>query len=294
MVKMIVDRLSIEQLKARLIRRGFSHTYGLDYDETYILTIRMHTLQLFLSIVAFKNLECWHFNIKNAFTESKLKEMIFFQLSPSIKVWPGYILQALYSLYSLKQSARDWYELIKVELIKWGFEYSSAEPCLFINYTTRVILLVYVDHIVATTKSKIQLQCFFKTLVIRFNGKNLREIKKILRARVTCNRKNQILYIDQEQYLIIVLDRFGITAEKHKAKTIPTTDYESLRCANKNDERINISKHYQAIGSLLYAMVFTRPNIIFVLGKLSQFMSDLGKYHGYALKNLLRYVKSTI
>jgi hypothetical protein len=41
-------------------------------------------------------------------------------------------------------------------------------------------------------------------------------------------------------------------------------------------------------------MVFTCPNIGFVLGKLSQFMSDPAKYHDHALKNLLRYIKSTI
>jgi hypothetical protein len=41
-------------------------------------------------------------------------------------------------------------------------------------------------------------------------------------------------------------------------------------------------------------MIFTCPVITFVLGKLSQFMSDPPKYHGHALKNLLRYIKSTI
>jgi hypothetical protein len=91
-----------------------------------------------------------------------------------------------------------------------------------------------------------------------------------------------------------VLDRFGITAEKHKSKKIPIADYESLCPANEKDEQINISEYQQGIGSLLYAMVFTRPDIAFVLGKLSQFMSDLAKHHGHALKNLLRYIKSTI
>jgi hypothetical protein len=41
-------------------------------------------------------------------------------------------------------------------------------------------------------------------------------------------------------------------------------------------------------------MVFTRPDIAFILGKLSQFMSDPAKHHGYALKTLFRYLKSTI
>jgi hypothetical protein len=47
--------------------------------------------------------------------------------------------------------------LIKAELIKWGFEQSPAEPRLFINHTTRVMLLVYVDDIAAAALSKIQL-----------------------------------------------------------------------------------------------------------------------------------------
>jgi hypothetical protein len=69
-------------------------------------------------------------------------------------------------------------------LIKWGFEQSLAEPCLFINHTTRIILLVYVDNIATAAKSKIQLQCFFETVSARFNAKNLGEIEKIPGARV--------------------------------------------------------------------------------------------------------------
>jgi hypothetical protein len=89
-------------------------------------------------------------------------------------------------------------------------------------------LLVYVGDITTATKSKIQLQYFFKTLSARPNTKNLGEIEKILGARVTQDRKNCALYLDQEQYLTTVLDRFRITVEKHKSKKIPTANYESL------------------------------------------------------------------
>jgi hypothetical protein len=44
----------------------------------------------------------------------------------------------------------------------------------------------------------------------------------------------------------------------------------------------------------LFAIVFTRLDIAFVLGKLSQFISDLVKHYGHAVKNLIRYLKSTI
>jgi hypothetical protein len=36
----------------------------------------------------------------------------------------------------------------------------------------------------------------------------------------------------------------------------------------------------------MYTMIFTRPNIAFILSKLSQFMSDLVKHYGHALKSL--------
>jgi hypothetical protein len=49
---------SIERFKARLVARGFSQAYGLDYDKTFVPTVRMDTLWLFLAIVAFENLEC--------------------------------------------------------------------------------------------------------------------------------------------------------------------------------------------------------------------------------------------
>ena len=44
----------------------------------------------------------------------------------------------------------------------------------------------------------------------------------------------------------------------------------------------------------MFAMVLTRPDIAFVLGKLSQYMSDPAEHHGHALKNLMRYLKSTV
>jgi hypothetical protein len=44
----------------------------------------------------------------------------------------------------------------------------------------------------------------------------------------------------------------------------------------------------------MYAMVHTRPNIAFVLGKLSQYMQDPSEKHWIYLKALMRYIRSTI
>jgi hypothetical protein len=44
----------------------------------------------------------------------------------------------------------------------------------------------------------------------------------------------------------------------------------------------------------MYAMVYTRPDIAFALGKLSQYIQDPAEHHARALKRLLRYLRFTI
>jgi hypothetical protein len=285
---------SIERFKARLVARGFSQVQGMDYNETFAPTVRMDTLRLFLATVAAEDMECVQFDIKNAFTESHLKEEIYISPPQGVDVKKGYALQILRSLYGLKQAARDWNILIKKELLAWGFVQSLADPCLYVHKEKSLRLLVYVDDIVAAAKKQGLIDWFYEKLSRRFNTRNLGEIHKILGIRVTRDRKNRIIYLDQEQYLRTVLDKFGMKNKSHKDKKIPASDYKAFRPATDDNTRISVSEYQTAIGSLMYAMVLTRPDIAFTLGKLAQNMSDPAEHHGHALKNLFRYLNSTI
>ncbi|KAF7573128.1 hypothetical protein PtrM4_080330 [Pyrenophora tritici-repentis] len=285
---------TVERFKARLVARGFTQVHGTDYNETFAPTVRMDTLRLFMATVAAENLECFHFDIKNAFTESHLKEEIFLKQPQGVEVKKGYVLKVLRSLYGLKQAARDWNLLIKKELLAWGFVQSLADPCMFIHEEKQLRILVYVDDIAVAAKDRAQIDWFYKKLSGRFNTKNLGEIHKILGVRVTRDRKRRTIYLDQEQYIHAVLDKFGMSSKQHRDKKIPSADYTSFRPATNNDTRIDITEYQQVIGSLMFAMVLTRPDIAFTLGKLSQYMSDPAEHHGHALKNLLRYLRSTV
>ena len=44
----------------------------------------------------------------------------------------------------------------------------------------------------------------------------------------------------------------------------------------------------------MYAMVYTRPDITFTLKKLSQYIKDPADFYIKAVKNLMRYIRSTI
>lgn len=292
-VKLKVDG-TIERFKARLVARGFSQQHGIDYTETFAPTVRMDTLRLFLATVAKQGKECWQFDIKNAFTESYLKEDIYLKPPVGVKVKTGNVLKVLRSLYGLKQAGRDWNLLLKGFLVEIGFVQSRADPCLFTHKGRGISLLVYVDDIAAAAKLTSDLAWFDKTLRTRFNSKNLGEIGKILGVRVTRDTVNKAIYLDQQQYLETILDKYGITSAKYKPKKIPAADYEHLKPPTPDDARIDSTQYSQIIGSLMYAMVFTRPDIAFVLGRLAQYMRDPAEIHGIALKNLMRYLRSTV
>ncbi|XP_071901088.1 secreted RxLR effector protein 161-like [Coffea arabica] len=49
-----------------------------------------------------------------------------------------------------------------------------------------------------------------------------------------------------------------------------------------------------AVGSLMYAMVCTRPNISQAVSVINRFMHDLGKSHSQAVKWILWYIQNTV
>ena len=291
--KMHVDG-SLDKLKARLVARGFSQIHGVDYEDTFAPTVKFDTLRVFLAIAAMEDLELHQVDVNNAFTESFLKETIYMSPPPGVKVRPGCALRVLRSLYGLKQAARDWHDRCVTALSELGFAQCAADPCLLIHGSKGIMLLLYVDDIAIASKSLSNIKWFKHDFQCVFKVKDLGEMKKILGIQITRNRKARTLRMDQTHYLHDVLERLNMRQDKHKATDLPMNGYDALRPAEPEDVRINQHEYQQAIGSLMYAAIHTRPDIAFALNRLSQYLSDPAEHHGHALKKLMRYVRSTI
>ena len=61
------------------------------------------------------------------------------------------------------------------------------------------------------------------------------------------------------------------------------------------DERDHMSKipYASAIGSIMYAMLCTRPDVSYALSITSRYQSDPGESHWIAVKNILKYLRRT-
>ena len=67
------------------------------------------------------------------------------------------------------------------------------------------------------------------------------------------------------------------------------------QCPTTTDERECMSKvpYASAIGSIMYAMISTRPDVSYALSVISRYQSDPGEGHWTAVKNILKYLRRT-
>ena len=65
--------------KERLVAKGFSHVQGIDYNDTFASLEKMDSIRLVLAIVASKQWEVHHMDVKSAFIYGYIKEDIYMQ-----------------------------------------------------------------------------------------------------------------------------------------------------------------------------------------------------------------------
>jgi hypothetical protein len=109
--------------------------------------------------------------------------------------------------------------------------------------------------------------------------------------------KSKKLKLSQTEYVKKILSRFSM--DEAKSVSTPLGSHFRLtkdQSPKTEQEQAYMSKvpYASAIGSLMYAMVCTRPNIAHAMGVVSRYMSNPGKQHWEAVKWILRYLKGTL
>ncbi|KAE8702283.1 Squamosa promoter-binding protein 2 [Hibiscus syriacus] len=130
----------------------------------------------------------------------------------------------------------------------------------------------------------------------QFAMKDLGVAKQILGMRIKRDTKSGTLMLSQAEYINKVLSRFNM----QDAKPVSTPLGVHFRLSKDQspkteEEHAHMVKvpYASAIGSLMYAMVCTRPDIAHVVGVVSRYMNNPGKVHWEAVKWILRYLRGT-
>ena len=129
-----------------------------------------------------------------------------------------------------------------------------------------------------------------------FSIKDLGEAAYILGIKIYRDRSKRLIGLSQSMYLDKVLNRFNMNDSKKGF--IPMSHGVTLsktQCASSPDEQERMSRvpYASAIGSIMYAMLCTCPDISYALSVTSRYQSNPGDGHWVAVKNILKYFQRT-
>ncbi|KAJ0526509.1 putative RNA-directed DNA polymerase [Helianthus annuus] len=194
------------------------------------------------------------------------------------------------SLYGLKQAPRKWNERLTDVLLKSGFIQSKCDHSLFILNKKDVIvfLLVYVDDIVVTGNSVVEIESIKRVLNDTFKIKDLGKLKYFLGIEVLY--ENNAVFFSQRKYCLELLSEFGYLGCKPVSTPIEQSSLVTSK-VDKNQEVLkNVTGFQKLIGKLIY-LSLTRPDISYTVQFLSQFMHSPKEVHLSLALRLLRYLK---
>lgn len=287
--------------KARLVAKGFTQKEGVDFNEIYSPVVKHTSIRVLLALVTQFGMELEQMDVKTAFLHGKLEEKIYMS-QPDGFICKGNedkVCLLERSLYGLKQSPRQWYLRFDEFMIKNEYTRSMYDSCVYfrnLKGKPMVFLLLYVDDMLIASTDIREINKLKSRLSMEFEMKDLGASKRILGMDISRDKKNNKLFVAQKGYVEKVLKKFGMTDSKvvqtplagHFKLSVsqsPTTEQEK-----KYMDKI---PYASAVGSLMYSMVCTRPDLAYAASLVSRFMAKPGKPHWEAVKWVFRYLKGT-
>src|ERR671929_620035 len=291
---------SIERFKARLVAKGFSQRPGQDYFETFASTMRHATIRTVLALAAIEDLELRSIDISHAFTNSDIDTEIYISQPEGFEQnGPKYVCRLNKSLYGLKQSPRLWGEKLAEVLYTMGFKktYSDASLYIYDRDGIKVIVPVFVDDITLASKSVETLDSLVADMSKHFKLRDLGQTSFLLGVGITRDRPNRKIHLSQKQYIVNKLEEFGMA----ECKPVGTPMLPGLKLSVEQSPKTPEKKaemssipYINAVGSLMYLAIMTRPDIAYATSVLARFNSNPGMAHWKAVKHVFRYLKGTM
>ena len=309
--KWVFKKKSDGRYKSRYTAKGCQQRFGFDYDEVFSPVVRYSTLRSLCAISAANDYHLHQMDVDTAFLYGKMDEsdpQVFCQLPESFEIPAKYANyprdqlcgQLLSAIYGLKQASRKFYFTLQRYLLSIGFKPSVSDQCLFHKTTSNgspIWIAVFVDDLVISSPSVDAISSFKTDMHSRFNMKDIGPLKTILGIEVTRNSRAGTLTLTQHIYILDLIKRFGLQSNrcKHNLPMRPNLKLSIADCPTTQDERddADTKPYRELIGSLMYLMISTRPDIACALIELSRFMSNWGTTHYNAALDLLIYVQAT-
>jgi hypothetical protein len=283
---------TLARYKARWVLRGFSQRPGLDYDETFSPVVKPATIRLVLQIAVSSSWPIRQLDVKNAFLNGYLDEVVYCQQPPGFvdPAHPDHVCRLHKSLYGLKQAPRAWYQRFAAYLSTIGFVASVTDTSLFVlrSAADTAYLLLYVDDIIVTASSSAFLQHLLDRLHSEFAMTDLGDLHFFLGIAV--RRSSTGLFLSQRQYAVDLLQRAGMS-DCHPCTTPIDTQ---AKLSDIEGELVTDATDYRSLAGALQYLTLTRPDLSYAVQQICLHMHAPRQPHLALVKRVLRYVRGTL
>ncbi|KAL0388370.1 UNVERIFIED_CONTAM: Retrovirus-related Pol polyprotein from transposon TNT 1-94 [Sesamum radiatum] len=282
---------SIDKYKARLVAKGFKQKEGLDFFDTYSPVTRITSIRVLIAVAALYDLEIHQMDVKTAFLNGELDEEIYME-QPEGFVVPGQekkVCRLVKSLYGLKQAPKQWHEKFDRTMLSNGFKINECDKCVYVKSTQHsfIIVCLYVDDMLIMGSNRDIILTTKKMLTKHFDMKDMGLADVILGIKIS--KTSDGLALSQSHYVETILKKF----KAYESPPTKTPVDLNLHLAKNKDEPECQIEYSRIIGSLMYIMNCTRPDIAYAVNKLNRFTSNPSKDHWKGLIRVLRYLKYT-
>src|SRR6267154_2752413 len=113
---------------ARVVAKGFTQIPNIDYDETFSLVAHFESLRLLLALATLENWEIHQMDVKSAFLNGVLNEMIYMEQPQGFIAarQENKVCQLKKAIYGLKQASHTWNQQFHGVLTELGFEWTYS------------------------------------------------------------------------------------------------------------------------------------------------------------------------
>lgn len=280
---------NVNKYKARFVAKGYAQQPGINYNETFAPTARLTSIRVLMQMSVQNNYLLHQMDVTSAYLNADIDYTIYVEQPKGFEVGQNKVCSLNKSLYGLKQSGRMWNQVLNDFLYSQGFIRSKVDNCIYVkNYDSHIVyILVWVDDLIIATDDIHVMNETKSLLSNRFKMVDLGDLKWFLGIDFKITKDS--ITMSQETYLRNVLHRFDMKDCKG-CKTPCDKFIES----NEDDKPVSSKLFRSAVGSLIYAMVATRPDLSWIVSKLSQYLVAPTETHWLAVKRVFRYVKHTL
>jgi len=290
--------------RARLVAKGLNQIAGVDFQYNFAPVTSEVTLRILLIMWIVDDLFAEVADVQTAFLHGDLEEELFITIPPGYKEFlaeMGETIEEKYlklekSTYGLVQAARSWWKkFTKVLKHDLGFEQYENDSCLLKRKTSKgqVFLIIYVDDCFVVG-DKDAVKEALEEIEKHFSITRSEKIEDFIGCRI--EKDGDRILLSQPDLISKMTKKFEDKIKTMKDYATPASAGTHIVRCTTDEERLSEDEQMEfrsGVGSLLYLLKHSRPELSNSVRELSKVMDAANKAHQKSLYRAIKFVHQT-